>query len=156
MGRGMVKKKKGKGSQEEMNDVMVKAQESKVIDLLLRSYLLNPWVDVYEISLNIHCNYPGIMKKKVWNLRSRIKRSRHALPSSNVLAKTVGNMMRNWMPGLTPVSSPLFVPVRIVEATHLLSCSDAPPFLINTIRKGISLKAHMLLVKIKGRNKTLW
>lgn len=42
MGRGMVKKKKGKGSQEEMNDVMVKAQESKVIDLLLRSYLLNP------------------------------------------------------------------------------------------------------------------
>lgn len=66
MGRGLVKKKKkGKGSQEEMNDVMVKAQESKVIDLLLRSYFLNPWVDVYEISLNIHYNYPGTMKKKV-------------------------------------------------------------------------------------------
>ena len=57
---------KGKGSQEEMNDMMIgKAQESQVIDLLLRSYLLNPWVDVYEISVNIHCNYPGTMKKKV-------------------------------------------------------------------------------------------
>lgn len=51
------------------------------------------------------------------------------------------------MPGWTPVSSPLFVPVRIAEA--------APPFLINTIRKGIALKAHMLLVEIKGRNNSL-
>lgn len=57
---------KGKGSQEEMNDMMIgKAQESQVIHLLLRSYLLNPWVDVYEISLNIHCNYPGTMEEKV-------------------------------------------------------------------------------------------
>ena len=127
--------------------MIIKAQESQVIELLLRSYLLNLWVDVYEISLNIHCNYPGTMKKKVWNLRSRIRRSSHALPSSNVLAKTVGNMMRNWMPGWTPVSSPLFVPVRIAEAS--------PPFLINTIRKGIALKAHMLLVEIKGRNNSL-
>ena len=139
-----------------MNNMMiVKAQESQVIELLLRSYLLNLWVDVYEISLNIHCNYPGTMKKKVWNLRSRIRRSSHALPSSNVLAKTVGNMMRNWMPGWTPVSSPLSVPVRIAEAARLLSRSDAPPFLINTIRKGISLKAHTLLVEIKGRNNSL-
>lgn len=126
------------------NDMMVvKAQESQVIDLLLRSYLLNPWVDVCEISLNIHCNDPGTMKKK--SLKSgkcRIKRSSRALPSLNVLAKTVGNMMRNRMPDWTPVSSPLFFPVRIVDAARLLSCSQAPPFLISPIRKGISLKAH--------------
>lgn len=128
-----------------------------MIDLLLRSYLLNPWVDVCEISLNIHCNDPGTMKKK--SLKSgkcRIKRSSRALPSLNVLAKTMGNMMRNRMPDWTPVSSPLFFPVRIVDAARLLSCSQAPPFLISPVRKGISLKAHLLLVEKLKEGKKLF
>lgn len=57
---------KGKDGQEEMDGtMMVEAQGSQVGDLLPSSCLLNRWVDVCVVSLNIHCNHLGTMKKEL-------------------------------------------------------------------------------------------